>query len=105
MVTVSRDRRVVRSRTERDDTMSFKAAVDAWVDAIGRANVVVDRATRRAYETATSGTTQRIAAVLRPGSFAETRSCVRIAHRHRVPIHTISQGKNWGYGCRVPVED
>lgn len=57
------------------------------------------------YERATFPTSQRVLAVLRPGSVAETQQALAIASRERVPIHPVSRGLNWGYGSRVPRED
>lgn len=83
----------------------LSAALDAWRGAIGAAFVTTDDAALAAAATTTYATTQRVPAILRPGSRDEVQACVRIANEHRVPLYPISTGKNWGYGSRVPVTD
>ena len=46
----------------------LEEALDAWRDALGAEHVLVDTGTREAAERATFATTQRVPAVLRPGS-------------------------------------
>lgn len=55
--------------------------------------------------TATFATTQRIPALLRPGSRAELQACLAIARRFSIAVYPVSTGKNWGYGSRVPAAD
>lgn len=55
--------------------------------------------------TATFATTQRIPALLRPGSRTELQACLAIARRFSIAVYPVSSGKNWGYGSRVPVAD
>ncbi|QNT90486.1 FAD binding domain protein [Streptomyces griseofuscus] len=45
------------------------------------------------------------AAVLRPADAAQTRNCLRIAHRHGIRVHPVSTGRNWGYGSGCPPTD
>lgn len=45
------------------------------------------------------------AAILRPAARAQVPDIVRIAARHRVPLHPISSGRNWGWGDSCPATD
>src|SRR5688500_8486852 len=80
-------------------------ALRAWRRALGASAVVTDSGQLERYQTATFATTQRIWAVLRPTRVEQVQRVLRIAARYRVALYPISQGKNWGYGSRVPVTD
>ncbi len=58
-----------------------------------------------ACETATFPTDQRVVALLCAGNAAEVALCLGVAREHRVPLHPISRGRNWGLGSRVPAAD
>ena len=77
-------------------------ALEAWRQAIGADHVLVDAPARAAAETATFATSQRVPAILRPGSREDVQACLRIAHALRVPVFPVSGGRNYGYGSRVP---
>ena len=83
----------------------LSTALDAWRRCLGPEHVHTDADVLTPAETATFATTQRIPAVLRPGSGAEVQECLRIANQARVPLYPVSGGKNWGSGSRVPVRD
>lgn len=85
--------------------MPWDEALVAWRDALGSDHVIVDVGERAAAEQTTFATTQRIPAILRPGSREEVQQCLRIARAHGVSVHPVSRGKNWGYGSRVPPRD
>lgn len=72
---------------------------------LGARHVEDDPATIAAYERATFPTSQRVIAVVRPGTVAATQRVLAVASRERVPIYPVSRGFNWGYGSRVPRED
>ncbi len=72
---------------------------------MGREFIQTDSEQLGAAETATFGTQQRIAAILRPGTLADVQACLRAANRYGTPVYPISSGKNWGYGSRVPPAD
>ncbi|MFY9812141.1 FAD-binding oxidoreductase [Aquabacterium sp.] len=44
-------------------------------------------------------------AAVAPASVEEVQAVVRIANRHRIPLYTISTGKNLGYGGSAPNHD
>ncbi len=102
-----------RSTTPRDKLRALEAkikdnlarALKAWRDILGSPHVLTDEATLSAVETATFFTTQRIPAVIRPGSREEVQRCVRVANEYKTPIYPVSTGKNWAYGSRVPPAD
>ena len=54
------------------------------------------------YSRTTGIRSTRPLAVLFPRSTEHTVSLVKIAFRHRIPLHPISKGKNWGYGDAMP---
>src|SRR3954447_21186886 len=83
--------------------VDLTGAIDAWRQCLGADFVCVSEDVRAAAETATFATTQRIPAILWPGSRAEVQDCLRIANRFLVPLYPVSGGKNWGCGSRVPV--
>jgi len=82
----------------------FLHAIKAWRETIGSQNVITEGAALESAQTATFSTTQRIPAIIRPGSFEEVQQCVRIANEFKIPIYPVSLGKNWGFGSRVPVQ-
>jgi len=45
---------------------------------------------------------RRASAAIAPASVEEVQAVVRIANRHRIPIYTISTGRNLGYGGSAP---
>ena len=83
-------------------TSALPAALREWRAAIGSEYVLQDAKLLDAVNAATFATDAKVWAVLRPASREQVQECVRIANRHRVPIHPVSSGKNWGYGSRVP---
>jgi 4-cresol dehydrogenase (hydroxylating) flavoprotein subunit len=90
--------------TEDTDRLAAEA-LEHWTSLLGAAHVITDDPSRKAAETATFATTQKVSAILRPGSRDEVQECMRIANRFRIPVYPVSSGKNWGYGSRVPVAD
>ncbi|RQS75586.1 FAD-binding oxidoreductase [Burkholderia sp. Bp8963] len=78
------------------------AALLAWRAALGPDAVREDAETLERYARDTSDYSQRALAVLFPADTEEVRIVVRIAAAHRVPVHPISTGRNWGYGTANP---
>lgn len=87
------------------DDQRLLEALDEWHRALGPGNVLREGAVLRAAETATFATSQRVLAILRPGSRSEVQQTVRIANARGVALYPVSTGKNWGYGSRVPAAD
>ncbi len=67
--------------------------LDHDVDSLLRANL------------ATFRTTTRSELIVKAKSVEEVVSVVEFANSKRLKLYTISQGKNWGFGSKVPVED
>ncbi len=80
-------------------------ALEAWRKVVDPEHVLTDPAALSAAETATFSTSNRIPAIIRPGSREEVRACVRVANEWRTPIYPVSTGKNWGFGSRIPARD
>ena len=78
---------------------------EAFQMALGSEFVITSPEEITSASTATFATTQRIPALLRPGSRAELQACLAIARRFNIAVYPVSSGKNWGYGSRVPVAD
>ena len=83
----------------------FSRALAGFAAAVGSGQVVSDPAELGDYcdpypfydadETAPS-------AVVRPGSVEEIAAILRVANEHKVPLWTVSQGRNHGYGGAAP---
>ena len=91
--------------TKSDAVVIAEAIREAFQMALGRDFVITSPAETASASTATFATTQRVPALLRPGSRAELQVCLAIARRFSIAVYPISSGKNWGYGSRVPVAD
>ena len=84
---------------------ALERALADWREAIGPEQVLTTPAFLASAEAATFATSQRVPAILRPGSREDVQACLRIAQARGVPVYAVSRGKNWGYGSRVPVRD
>lgn len=85
--------------------MALRDALAAWEEALGAKHVVTADEAVSAAQRATFLTAQRIPAIIRPGSPEEVQACLRVANEYKIPVYPVSQGRNWGYGSRVPVRD
>ena len=72
---------------------------------LGEDSVCQELSDLAAAERATFSTKQKIPLIIRPKDREGVVLAVQAANRHGVPLYTISSGKNWGYGSRVPVAD
>lgn len=79
------------------------AALARWRSLLGDAQVLGPDDAHAAYGADASGYERRFAAALRVQDAAQVPEVVRIAAAHRVPLHPISTGHNWGYGTALPV--
>jgi 4-cresol dehydrogenase (hydroxylating) len=84
------------------DSAIFDAAMEEMRRAIGVEHVATSGAALEHAGRATIPDPKRPSAILRPGSADEVAEVVRIAHRHRIPLWPVSQGRNWGYGSGTP---
>src|ERR1017187_3176543 len=78
---------------------------EALERAVGSAYVLTAQEVTASASSATFSTTQRISALVRPGSRSELQEVLAAARRFAVPVYPVSSGRNWGYGSRVPVSD
>lgn len=89
-----------------------EAAIAVYKDLVYELTLVVgkDNITRSSdliqqAETTTYTTNQTISLLITPRTVKQLQACIQIAHKYRKPVYTVSGGKNWGYGSRVPVID
>ena len=82
----------------------FARAVRALEQVVGTDHVFVDEADRRAYADHFAGdeSLHQPCGAVAPASTAEVQAVVRIANEYRLPLWTISRGKNFGYGGPAP---
>src|SRR3954447_13130295 len=85
--------------------MNFQMLIQEFVNIIGREYVIEDKTYIHEAERTNYRTNESIALVLMPGNTEELRQCILIARKYKQPVYTVSRGKNWGYGSRVPVTD
>lgn len=55
--------------------------------------------------TATFPTDSRNKLIVKPQSVKEVVGVVKFAVQHKLKLYTVSKGKNWGFGSKVPVQD
>ncbi|MFT5522298.1 MAG: 4-cresol dehydrogenase (hydroxylating) [Pirellulaceae bacterium] len=82
--------------------MELKNAIRCWADALGAEDVIVDAALLAEASAATFPTDAGVLAILKPENRDEVQECVAIANQNSVPLYSVSRGKNWGLGSRVP---
>ena len=87
------------------DSPGFAKALAEWRQILGEEFVLTDAASLARYASNAGGVKRFIPAVLRPASTDEVVKLVAIANRHKVPIHPVSLGRNWGLGSNIPVRD
>jgi 4-cresol dehydrogenase (hydroxylating) len=83
-------------------TESFDGALDGWRSALGADGVSTDPDVLNRYGRTTGIDSTRPVAVVFPQSTEDTVALVKIAFSHRIPLHPVSKGKNWGYGDAAP---
>ena len=80
-------------------------AIEAWRARLGGDAVLDGPDAERAYGATTTGFRRTVAAALKPKSVEDVRAIVTTASQHGVPLYPMSTGRNWGYGCSLPVQD
>jgi len=76
-------------------------AIEKWRQLLGDEYVIMDNDSLKLASTATFATSATVLAILKP-SREQVAAAVAIAAEFAIPLYTISSGKNWGYGSRVP---
>lgn len=79
-----------------------EAALDEWRQLLGAERVLTGRAIPRRYLEDTLTPTHVPELVLKVADSHQLPALMRIASRHRVAVHPISTGHNWGYGTALP---
>lgn len=82
--------------------MDIDAAVVAWRQLLGADQVLGAAQAQEAYGADTAGNEREIPAALRILDSGLLPQVMRIAQQHKVPVHPISTGHNWGYGTALP---
>lgn len=77
-------------------------ALAQWRALLGDGQVLLEPGAAAHYG---GGGQRHIPAALRPVHADSVQEIVRIASRHRVSLHPISTGRNWGYGGASPPSD
>jgi len=81
---------------------ALQRALADWRDLLGADGVLT---TQRAAALYGGGSARYIPAALRPEHSHSVQEIVRIAARHRIALHPVSTGRNWGYGGASPPSD
>jgi len=74
-------------------------------EVVGAEYLLAQPAVLRDYATATFAHHNRVRAVVLPSSLEEVQRLIEVANQHRLHLHPVSRGRNWGLGSRVPVSD
>src|SRR4051812_18740685 len=93
-----------RQRTAGRQT-DLQAAMIGWRQAVGAEQIDTSPAALARVNRATFATESSSVAILTPRDREQTAACLRIASSHKVPIHPVSTGRNWGYGSAVAPND
>lgn len=80
-------------------------ALEEWRRIVGREHVRTAEAERLDWGRRTFAPDVRVSAIVSPGDADQTAACLAVASRHRLPIHPVSRGANWGLGSRAPTRD
>jgi 4-cresol dehydrogenase (hydroxylating) flavoprotein subunit len=86
----------------------FDRALAAWAAIVGAPNMVSSSATELAAYRDPFAPTQpgfaafEASAALRPVSVDEVRAILRVANQYRIPLWTVSTGRNFAYGGAAP---
>jgi len=85
--------------------LSLNQALSDWSALLGHDQIVEQANLPPKFRSDTSGHCATIRAVIRVKDPDHLPQIMRIAGRHRVKIHPVSTGNNWGYGSAIPVND
>lgn len=85
--------------------MTLAAAVEAWKQLLGAAQVLDAEQAQQHYGADTAANERVLPAALRILDSAALPEVMRIAQHFKVSVHPISTGHNWGYGTALPPRD
>lgn len=77
-------------------------AIADWRATLGAARVLTGPDLPAHHQTDTSSCPSRPSAVLKVATSGQVPEVLAIARLHRIPVHPISTGNNWGYGSALP---
>lgn len=84
-----------------NDPQSATLALMKWRQLLGDEYVITDSEPLKLASTATFATSAAVTAIVKPAR-DQVAAVVAIAAEYNIALYTISSGKNWGYGSRVP---
>ncbi|RZJ60100.1 MAG: FAD-binding oxidoreductase [Acidovorax sp.] len=82
--------------------IALQHALADWRGLLGADGVLTPQHAATKYG---GGSARYIAAALQPAQSSSVQEIVRIAARHRIALHPVSTGRNWGYGGATPPSD
>lgn len=81
----------------------LEPALQAWEVLLGKAQVT--RFKEGVLADISEFSSRLVPALLSPASRDQVQGLVAIANQYDVPLYTVSTGRNWGCGSRMPVRD
>jgi 4-cresol dehydrogenase (hydroxylating) len=90
--------RINQPHLQQIESQNIETAKSAWRTLLGTERMKDDPSTIARYSRSTSSHEIPPLAILFPKETSEVQAIAQIANQHRVPIHPISRGRNWGYG-------
>ncbi len=80
----------------------LQAALQEWQQLLGTDRVLHGADIPPRFLADTSAAQRRVPAVLKIADSAQVPAVMRIAQAHKVAVHPVSTGNNWGYGSALP---
>ncbi len=80
---------------------NLQIAIKDWVEKIGSENTIYEGDELNSYNRNTFPAESFFKTILKPKDVSEISECLKIANRYKIPIHTTSLGRNWGYGSSL----
>ncbi|MEL6534199.1 MAG: FAD-binding oxidoreductase [Bacteroidota bacterium] len=80
-------------------------AIIALQEIVGIGYVKVDEDSLAYISQATFPTTQKVTSIVYPANTEQVAACVKLANQHKFTLYPVSQGKNWGLGSKLPLND
>jgi 4-cresol dehydrogenase (hydroxylating) flavoprotein subunit len=82
-----------------------KEAIEAWIHIVGSDRVLTDVGALQAHQQNVTEFERAVPIIIRPKTCVQLLKVVEIAARYAIPVTPVSQGKNWGLGSGLPVND
>lgn len=81
----------------------IQLAIEAWKEIKGLEVVGPEEFVKGAMNTI--GSERKVVGLLKPTLREQISAIVKIANQFKIPIYTVSTGRNWGYGSILPTVD